>query len=201
LQKLWSYVKGIPGLLGAIVVLVVAFQLYIHAREKAAVERAHWKATVDSLAAARRADSTAAALRDSARVDSIANFRHLADAARSAATQAGRRAAGASTLLHQLVDSNAAARAALDSLEAEHASTVTSLQKALAYADSIHAIDSLRIADRDQQIAHLRKDVVDMTAQANKWESRAHPGFLAGVFRSPWTHAAAAGLGYVLGRR
>jgi hypothetical protein len=200
LQKLLSYLKGIPGLVAAVLVAILAIQLYVHARENVAVERAQWRAQLDSLAAARRADSTAAALRDSARVDTIAAFRRSADAERKAAAAAGRTAAGASAALHKMVDSNAAVKAALDSLEAAHASQVVSLRSALAFADSIHRIDSTRVADRDGQIARLRSDLVDMTRTADKWERAAHPGLLRQLVQHPVTHAAAALLGYVAGK-
>lgn len=198
-RKILSYLNGLPGIIVAVLAALGAFQLYIHQREQRAVERAQWEARLDSLQHARTADSLAFARRDSVRADSIRQWQVAADRARAAAAAAAQHAASASSTLHALVDSNAAAKAALDSLDAAHARQVGGLTAALAFADSIHHADEARLADRDAQLTHLRSDLADMTQRATQWERRAHPGLLRRVIESPVTHAVAFGTGTLLG--
>jgi len=201
IRKVFSFLNGAPGIAVALLAAGGAFQLYVHTREKAAVERARWTAVVDSLHQAMVAEQLAAAFRDSARVDSIRQYQAEVLRVKRVATQAAATARSASEALHQLVDSNAVVRAYLDTLEQAHATEVTSLYQAMAYADSVHQVDLARIADRDRQLSAVRADLERMTERASKFERDAHPGALATILRSPLTHLGFAGLGYALGKK
>lgn len=202
MQQVWKFLHSIGGTAVLIGVAIVLGFMYVRYREQVAVERAQWQVRLDSLAAAHRADSTAAALRDSVRTDSIRRWQRLADIARHRADVAAEQVAGFADAVRAAIDSaDTAGQAALDSLVTVHRAEVADFRSALAAADSIHKIDSTRVADRDAQLARLRSDLADMTTQATRWERRAHPGLFTQVLRSPWTHAGAFVLGVVLGKK
>src|SRR5512146_1849367 len=208
--KIVSGLKSLPTIFVLAAAAIGALTLYIHQREQAAIARAQWEARVDSLAAAREVDSIAAAIRDSARQDSIAHFqavirwqRHSADSMqRQADSSAVHGAAAAKTLRLYLAQDTLGTRL-LDTLEAAHAaetgalrSSVVSLRTAMAYADSVHGVDAARIADRDRQIGMLRGQIVTLT---DAYDKLAHRGLVDRVLASPWSHLASAAIGYMAG--
>jgi len=201
IRKVISFFNGVPGIVMALVAAAGAFQLYVHAKEKAAVERARFEATVDSMNAAIRDSAIVQASRDSARLDTLRFYQIDAARAKRAASQAAASGRTSSEALHQLLDSNTAARALLDSLETSHATEVASLYSAIAFADSIHRIDSTRIADRDAIIGQLRINLAQQTGYIAKLERAAHPGVLKRILDSPWTHGSFALGGYLLGQK
>jgi hypothetical protein len=199
--KVLKFLNGLPGIILAILAAVVALQMYVHQREARAVERAAWVRDRDSLRAVLVAESLAADARDRARGDTIAALTTRLTGAVTVAASEGRRATVFHDALHALVDSNAAAKAALDSLEAAHAAQVMSLYRAVAIADSIHLIDEAAKADLRGQLATANLRLAAAIAKADLFERRANPGVLRRVLESPVTHLVAFAAGYALGSR
>lgn len=144
------------------------------------------------------AEQLAADARDKTYNDSIGRLNSGLVAAVNVAAVEGRRAASASATLHAIVDSNVAAKATLDSLEAAHARQVLSLQQAVALAQAETQVERDRVADRDAQLLKLRGDLAEAITRADGFERQAHPGWLKRVADSPETHLAAAILGAVV---
>lgn len=198
-MKALRFLNGLPGIILAILAAAAALQLYVREREHRAVERAAWAQTRDSLRNVIVAESLAAEARDRARADSITKLAARLVGAVTTATSEGRRAVVFHDALHVLVDSNVAAKAALDSLEAAHASQVMSLLRAVALADSIHQVDEAEKADLRARLVTVNTRLAAAIATADRFEHRANPGALRRVLDSPVTHLVAAGLGYVAG--
>jgi hypothetical protein len=193
--------KGTPGLVLVCLAALAAFQAYVHQREQTAIARAAWVQTRDSLRNVIVAEQLAADARDRVRGDSITRLDARFTTAVTTAASEGRRAAVFHTALHELVDSNAAAKAALDSLEAAHTAQVLSLEQAVAIAQAETQVERDRVADRDAQLQRLRLNLADAITRADVFEKQAHPGALKRVLDSPVTHIVAAGIGYVLGAK
>jgi hypothetical protein len=193
------FLNGLPGIILAALAALVAFNAYVHKREELAVARAAWAQTRDSLRNVIVAESLAADARERARQDSIGHLTARLTVAVTTAASEGRRAMVFHETLHELVDSNAAAKAALDSLEAAHASQVISLERAVAISDSLLQVEQARVADRDAQLAMLRANLVNAIARADTFERQAHPGAIRRVLDSPVTHLVALGVGYMMG--
>jgi hypothetical protein len=195
------FLNGLPGIIIACLAAFAAFQMYVHQREQTAVARAQWVHTRDSLRNVIVAESLAADARDRVRGDTIkALTKRLAGSVTAAAAE-GRRATVFHDALHELVDSNATAKAALDSLEASHARQVVSLERAVAISASLLLIERARVADRDAQLREVRAQLVGAITRADDFERQAHPGWITRVLRSPGTHLVAAGLGFALGSK
>lgn len=193
--------NGLPGIILAVVVALVAFKGYVSKREELAVARAEWKQERDRLRNAMVTEQLAAEARNRVANDSIARLNAGRDSAVNLAAVAGRRAATASEALHAIVDSNAAARAALDTLEAAHAQEKRSLQQALAFAQAETQVERDRVADRDAQLLRLRGDLATAITRADRFERQANPGWLKRVVDSPETHLAVAAIGFAMGSR
>lgn len=195
------FLNGLPGIILAGLAALVAFQMYVHQREQRAVERAAWVHQRDSLRQRIVVESIAADARDRQRNDSIGRLQARLNGAVTAAAAEGRRATVFHDALHELVDSNAAAKAALDSLEASHNRQVLSLQEALALAQAETQVERDKVADRDAQLLKLRGDLAYAISRADNFEKQAHPGWIRRVVDSPVTHIVAAGVGYAAGSR
>lgn len=193
------FLNGVPGIVLAASVALVAINGYIGKREQLAVARAEWKRARDSLRNVLVEDQLAADARDRRWADSTARLNDRLTAAVSVAAAAGRQAETASATLHALVDSNATVKAALDALEAAHARQVLSLEDALAISRAETAVERDRVAERDVRLLKLRGDYVAAIARADEFERQAHPGALRRVLDSPGTHLIAAVIGYVAG--
>jgi len=191
------FLNGLPGIILAASVALVAFNAYIGQREALAVARAEWKQERDRLRNQMAEEQLAADARDKVRNDSIASLTTRLNGAITTAASAGRSVAVFHETLHELVDSNAAAKAALDSLEAHQAAQVMSLERAVAISDSLLQVERDRVADRDAQLLTLRGNLVNAISRADNFERQAHPGALKRIIDSPVTHLVAAGIGYV----
>lgn len=195
------FLKGTPGIILAVVAALGALQAYVHKREELAVARAEWQQDRDRLRAKIITDALAAAARTKQQDDSIAKLAQRLTAATRTAASAGQAFATTSAALHAIVDSNAAAKAGLDSLEAQHTRQVVSLQDALAISQAETRVANDKIADRDAQLLTLRADYAAAITRADGFEKQAHPGVIRRVLDSPVTHLVAFGLGYVAGSR
>lgn len=154
LAKLFRVVQKVPTIVWIVGILLVAGKLYVHEREQAAVARAELNRWQDSVTAADKARQ--------ARVDSVigrwqdavarleASKREDEQRAQQAATTTRTR----SRSLHDLVDTNAVVKDAVDRLETSHAVEVAALGTALARADSIHKEDQ-------KSIVEMRKSLVE----------------------------------------
>lgn len=144
------------------------------ARHDARIDRL--KATADSVQTVQAAkDSVARAFVDS--VDrAVAASKAAEDRAKADAATARQQKQVFHDALHALVDSNAAAKAALDSLEAAHEREVAGLRSALTLADAqVVAMrasrDTLqrRVDDLNASIAVLAHQINDLKAGPPKW--------------------------------
>ncbi|HMG18835.1 MAG TPA: hypothetical protein VK573_08935 [Gemmatimonadales bacterium] len=195
------FLNGLPGIILAGLAALVAFNAYVAKREELAVARAEWRQERDRIRNQIVAESLAADTRERVRQDSITRLTTRLTAAVTSAASAGRSVAVFHQTLHELVDSNAAAKAALDSLEAHQATQVMSLKRAVAISDSLLRIERDRVADRDAQLRDLRANLVTAITRADNFERQAHPGAIKRVLDSPVTHLVAAGIGYTLGAK
>lgn len=190
--------NGLPGIILAGALAVTAVSAWVREREQRAVDRAAWVHSRDSLRNVIVAESLAADSRTRQRDDSIARLNARLNAATASAAASGRRFETASAALHAIVDSNQAAREALDSLESAHGQQVKSLQEAVAAAQAQTRVALAAVADRDAQLAKLRSSYADAIARADKFERDANPGWLRRVVESPETHIVAALIGAVV---
>jgi hypothetical protein len=196
-MKLFSVLKGGPGMILAVLAVGGMAVAYVHQREVAAVERAALQRQLDSLSAVWTADSIAAAHRDSARVDSIAKLQAAADHALQTAHEDSATFDFNRRALRSIIPNGQ--RLLLDSMTAAHGREVASYKSALATAARIHLLDLARIADRDRQISELRQSRYALTEQIRDLNARAHPGPLKAILQSPYTHAGAFGVGLIGG--
>lgn len=199
--KIVRSLNGLPGIILAGLAALAAFQAYVHKREELAVARAEWRQERDRLRNQIVAESLAAGTRERARQDSITHLNARLTVAVTTAASEGRRAGVFHDALHELVDSNAAAKAALDSLESHHAGQVLSLERAVAISDSLLKVERAGTADRDAQIATLRMNLANAITRADGFERQAHPGAIKRILDSPVTHLVALGVGYAMGAK
>lgn len=193
--------NGLPGIILAGLAALVAFQMYVHQREQRAVERAAWVHQRDSLRHVFIVEAVAADARDKVRADAIKRLNARLTGAVTTAAAEGRRATVFHDELHALVDSNAAAKAALDSLEAAHAAQVMTLERAVAIAAEIHRVDEEEKTDLRGRLAAANIRIAEAIEKADRFERRANPGWVRVVLEHPVTHIVAAGVGYAAGSR
>lgn len=190
---------GLPQTLFVIALAAGAVTGWMHEHDKRVLERAAWKQERDVLRNRMVQDQLDAEKRTRTQNDSLAKLNQRLTVVTRTAASAGQAFATTSAALHAIVDSNATAKAGLDSLEAQHGRQVLSLEEALAISEAEKQVLRDKVADRDRQLLKLRGDLAISITRADGFERQAHPGAIKRVLNSPVTHLAAGVVGYVLG--